>query len=196
MEFLLAVSLFVLPATVTPGPNNIMILTSGLNHGIKKTLPHFFGIITGFPAMVIAIGLGLNHVFTEYPILHQIIKYVGFSYLCFLAYKIARSNTEVESGKQAPPFTYLQAVLFQWVNPKAWVMAVTSVSMFTTGDGSFIAQVVKIALTFLFFGGPCVAVWLISGASLKRFFKSPKQLTVFNYSMAIFLVGSLVPVFF
>ena len=96
MEFLFAVPLFVLPSTITPGPNNIMILTSGLNHGVKKTLPHFFGIITGFPAMVLAIGLGLNQVFNEYPILHLIIKYVGFSYLCFLAYIIARSNTEVE----------------------------------------------------------------------------------------------------
>ena len=185
-----------LPASVTPGPNNIMILTSGLNHGAKKTLPHFLGIITGFPAMVVAIGLGLNSVFEAFPIIHSIIKYAGFSYLCYLAYKIAVSSSSVESGEQAKPFTYIEAVVFQWVNPKAWIMAVTAVSTFTTGSGDFIVEVLQIAVTFMLFGSPCVALWLYGGVWLTKLFKNKRQVMLFNYSMALFLIVSLFPVFF
>jgi len=196
MEFFIAIALYVLPSSITPGPNNLMILSSGLNHGIRKTLPHYLGVITGFPLMIIGIGLGLSTLFTSYPILHVVIKYTGFAYLCFMAYKIAKSNSGSLASEKVEPFTYLQATLFQWVNPKAWVMGVTAVSTYTTHGNAFISEVITIALTYMILGGSCVAVWLFGGALLTGLFKEQKHLVLFNYSMAIFLVLSLVPVFF
>ena len=118
----LAILLFAFTATITPGPNNIMIMTSGFNYGFKRSIPHLLGICFGFPAMVIMVGMGLGLVFAQHPTIHYIIKIVGIIYLIYLAWLIASApiSTLVENTGQ--PLTFIGAVLFQWVNPKAWVM--------------------------------------------------------------------------
>lgn len=168
-----------------------MLLTSGLNHGIRKTLPHLSGIIVGFPTMVACIGLGLGTIFQSYPILHQVIKYMGIIYLLYLAWKIANAgNPEAASGLKEP-FTFIQAALFQWLNPKAWIMAIGAISTFTTADNLKI-ELAIILFGFLTVGSMSMTLWLLLGASLQKLLQSQRQLRIFNISMAVLLALSVV----
>lgn len=191
MEIYIAIITFCLVTSVTPGPNNIMLMTSGLNHGIKKTLPHLFGIMLGFPAMVAAIGLGLGTVFLKYPILHQFIKFFGITYLLFLAWKIANSNNPAASDKLKQPLTFIQAVAFQWVNPKAWVIAIGAIATFTTAD-NIKFEILIILFGYLSVGSLSMALWLLLGAGLQKFLHEQRQLQYFNIIMAILLALSVI----
>jgi threonine/homoserine/homoserine lactone efflux protein len=194
MEYL-AIILFAIATCVTPGPNNAMIMTSGLNYGIQRSLPHYLGIILGFPAMVIAVGLGLTSLFEKYAMLHLLLKAAGASYLTFLAWKIASAPVSDLSVTEGKPFTFLQAAAFQWVNPKAWVLAVGATATYTVAGSDYGLQVLVIAIIFLIFGAPCIMLWLWFGASLKRLLQKPESVKYFNYAMATLLMLSLLPVF-
>ena len=194
MEYL-AIILFAIATCVTPGPNNTMIMTSGLNYGIQRSLPHYLGIILGFPAMVIAVGLGLTSLFEKYAVLHLLLKAAGASYLTFLAWKIASAPVSDLSVTEGKPFTFLQAAAFQWVNPKAWVLAVGATATYTVVGSDYSLQVLVIAIIFLIFGAPCIMLWLWFGASLKRLLQKPESVKYFNYAMATLLMLSLLPVF-
>ncbi len=192
---ILALLLFTFSSTITPGPNNIMMFSSGLNYGIKRSLPHLFGIFIGFPTMVVAVGLGIGFLFERFPVLHLILKIVGSLYLLYLAYKIATTRASIEERESSKPFTFLQAALFQWVNPKAWVLALTSVATFTALNGNYMLAVAIIAAAFLLASLPCVGFWLCSGHVARNFVKSNLALMMFNWVMAFLLVLSLFPVF-
>jgi threonine/homoserine/homoserine lactone efflux protein len=194
MEYL-AIILFAIATCVTPGPNNTMIMTSGLNYGIQRSLPHYLGIILGFPAMVVAVGLGLASLFEQYAVLHLLLKVAGASYLTFLAWKIASAPISDLSVTEGKPFTFLQAAAFQWVNPKAWVLAVGATATYTVVGSDYSLQVLVIAIIFLVFGAPCIMLWLWFGASLKRLLQKPESVKYFNYAMATLLMLSLLPVF-
>lgn len=194
MEYL-AIILFAIATCVTPGPNNTMIMTSGLNYGIQRSLPHYLGIILGFPAMVVAVGLGLASLFEQYAVLHLLLKVAGASYLTFLAWKIASAPVSDLSVTEGKPFTFLQAATFQWVNPKAWVLAVGATATYTVVGSDYSLQVLVIAIIFLVFGAPCIMLWLWFGASLKRLLQKPESVKYFNYAMATLLMLSLLPVF-
>jgi threonine/homoserine/homoserine lactone efflux protein len=196
MELLISIIVFALVATVTPGPNNIMVMTSGLNHGIARTLPHFFGICLGFPTMVIAVGLGLGALFEQFPLFHSVVKVLGISYLLLLAYKIATTRSTVNGTQPGQPLTFFQAALFQWVNPKAWVMVVGALAAFTSVGTELFGQAMLIALAFFMVSFPCVGLWLVGGASLRKVFHKPRQLQVFNIVMAALLVLSVLPMMF
>lgn len=191
-----AIILFAIVTCVTPGPNNTMIMTSGLNYGVRRSLPHYFGIVLGFSAMVLAVGLGLASLFEQFPILHTLLKLIGASYLCFLAYKIATSPITAAIDSKAKPFTFIQAAAFQWVNPKAWVLAVGATATYTVVSDSYGLQVLIISLIFMIFGSPCIMLWLWFGSALKRFMQKPATVRAFNIVMAVLLVSSLFPVFF
>ncbi|GAB3028712.1 LysE family translocator [Bowmanella dokdonensis] len=193
MEWL-ALFLFVVSASITPGPNNLMMLTSGVNHGILRSLPHMIGINIGFPLMVLAVGLGMAGLFENYPVLHQVLKWAGASYLLFLAWKIASSpvtSIQVEARK---PFSFVQAALFQWVNPKAWMMVLGAVVTYTSSQMDYQLQVGIIALFFLLFGTPCTFTWLWLGSRMQSLLRTPGRLRCFNIAMAILLAASLIPV--
>tara|TARA_E500000178_G_C17009641_1_gene749853 strand:+ start:1345 stop:1956 length:612 start_codon:yes stop_codon:yes gene_type:complete len=194
MEYL-TIILFAIATCVTPGPNNTMIMTSGLNYGIQRSLPHYLGIILGFPAMVVAVGLGLASLFEQYAVLHLLLKVAGASYLTFLAWKIASAPVSDLSVTEGKPFTFLQAAAFQWVNPKAWVLAVGATATYTVVSSDYSLQVLVIAIIFLVFGAPCIMLWLWFGASLKRLLQKPESVKYFNYAMATLLMLSLLPVF-
>ncbi|GGA79279.1 lysine transporter LysE [Neiella marina] len=184
---------FVVSTSITPGPNNIMILTSGVNHGWRQSIPHLLGIDIGFPLMVIAIGLGLSGVFSAYPVIQNIIKYLGISYLLYLSYLIATSSAVVATDKQRPPFSFIQAALFQWLNPKAWIMAIGAVASFTQAGQSLHWQVLTIAGLYFIAGTPCTICWLLAGQGLRRWLNRPQARRWFNYCMASLLVVSLLP---
>lgn len=194
MEYL-AIILFAVATCVTPGPNNTMIMTSGLNYGIQRSMPHYLGIILGFPAMVVAVGLGLASLFEQYAVLHLLLKVAGASYLTFLAWKIASAPVSDLNVTEGKPFTFIQAAAFQWINPKAWVLAVGATATYTIVGSDYSLQVLIIAVIFLIFGAPCIMLWLWFGASLKQLLRKPESVKYFNYAMATLLMLSLLPVF-
>ena len=194
MELILPILLFAISAAITPGPNNIMLMASGLNFGIQKSIPHLLGVTIGFPIMVILIGLGFEIVFEKYPLLHEIIKIAGIIYLVYLAWRIATSARQSLDDAKPIPFRFWQAVLFQWVNPKAWVMATGAIAAYTSISADFFNQVLIIALTFMLVGFPCSGSWLVFGSSLKRFLQKPAYQQAFNVTMALLLIISILPV--
>lgn len=194
MEYI-AIILFAIITCVTPGPNNAMIMSSGLNYGIRRSLPHYFGIVLGFPVMVMAVGLGIAGLFDQFPVLHLLLKIAGAAYLSFLAYKIATAPVSEINAAKGKPLSFIQAAAFQWVNPKAWALAVGAMVTYTVISDSYVLQVVSIAAIFLLFGAPCILLWLWCGAALKNILKKPANVRVFNISMATLLMLSLLPVF-
>ena len=189
-----AIIIFVITTCVTPGPNNTMIMASGLNYGIWRSMPHYAGICLGFFAMVVGVGLGISQLFEQFPILQLILKVIGAAYLSFLAYKIASAQA-AEIVSKDKPFSFMQAAAFQWVNPKAWVLAVGATVTYTVISDTYTLQVLVIAAIFLIFGSPCTLLWLWGGASLKSILQNPASVRIFNISMALLLMGSLTPIF-
>jgi threonine/homoserine/homoserine lactone efflux protein len=194
MEYLYAVVLFAISSSVTPGPNNIMVMTSGVNFGVKKSLPLLTGICVGFALMLLLVGLGFGQLFELFPVLHLIIKCLGTTYLLYLAWLIARSSGVSSAEDQGKPLTFMKGALFQWVNAKAWVVATGAIAAFTSLGASYYSQNLTIALTFLIVSFPCVGVWLMFGTLLKQLLKSETHRKWFNYTMSGLLVVSVVPV--
>ena len=189
----LALILFVLVTCITPGPNNIMMMTSGINHGLKRSIPHMAGINLGFPLMIILVGLGFSAVFDRYPLLFTYLKAISTFYLLYIAYGILMGSIASSSGQSKKPMSLFEAALFQWVNPKAWVMALGALAAFINYDAGYLSQTLYVALIFMIFGTPCTAVWLLSGVGLKKLLNNPFYLKLFNISMATLLIISMAP---
>ena len=194
-ELLLAFILFAFVTSVTPGPNNMMLLASGVNFGIRRSLPHMLGISLGFMLLVAAVGLGLGQLFEQFPPLYTALRYGGAAYLLYLAWKIAASGAPDADGKATgKPFTFLQAAAFQWVNPKAWIMAIGAITTYTPQDG-FVSNVLLIAALFALVNCPSVGLWTVAGSLLRSWLDNPRALRAFNIGMALLLVASLYPIF-
>jgi threonine/homoserine/homoserine lactone efflux protein len=193
-ELFISFVLFGIIAAVTPGPNNVMLTTTGLNFGVRRGLPHLLGICVGFPVMLALIGLGFATLFQLYPVLHVAIKIAGIIYLFYLAWKIAVSSGGVGEVSQSKPISFWQAAAFQWINPKAWVMGSSALAAYTTLDDSFFLQVLIICITFTLITLPCAGLWLVFGAGLQHFLKNPRHLKIFNVVMALLLIASITPV--
>jgi threonine/homoserine/homoserine lactone efflux protein len=179
----------------TPGPNNIMVLSSGLTYGFRRTLPHIAGITIGFAFMVGAVGLGFGTIFIAYPVLQTILKYAGAAYLIYLAVVIAMSEpvTPGQDNRRGP-MTFWGAAVFQWVNVKGWVMVIGTITAYA-GIASFPWNIVIQMVLSLLLGAVSTATWALSGSSLRSFMTSPKAVRAFNIVMAVLLLGSLYPVF-
>ncbi len=194
-ELLIALSLFALVSSITPGPNNLMLMTSGVNFGFKQTIPHMLGVAIGFTLMVGLVGIGLAQVFDLYPLSYEILKVCSVLYLLFLAYKIANAAAPQSSGKiRGKPFTFIQAALFQWVNPKAWTMALTASAVYSPTHS--IAASAVVALVFGVVNLPSVSLWALLGTRVRNLLTNQRRLKMFNYTMAFMLVISLFPVIF
>jgi threonine/homoserine/homoserine lactone efflux protein len=192
-DLLLGFALFALVTSITPGPNNTMLLASGVNFGFNRTIPHMLGITCGFFVLVVAVGFGLGAVFQTYPLLYTVLRYVGAAYLLYLAWKIAHSGPVSESEKgESKPISYLGAAAFQWVNPKAWIMAIGAISTYTPMQGYF-TNVIVIAAVFALINLPSVSVWAGCGTLLRNVLKDRRWLRLFNWGMALLLVASLYP---
>lgn len=194
MDYLLTIVLFAISSSVTPGPNNITIMASGVNFGIRKSIPLFMGICVGFTVMLLLVGIGFGQILEQIPVLHIVIKFFGTVYLLYLAFLIASADEISMSNTQAKPLTFINGALFQWLNAKAWVVATGAIAAFTTIGVDFYTQNIIIASTFLVISFPCVGIWLFFGSSLKKALKSQQHRRIFNYSMASLLVMSVMPV--
>jgi len=186
-------ALFALVASITPGPNNVMLAASGLTFGFRRSVPHMLGVNLGFSAMVVLVGLGLGTAFQRMPLLYEILKYAGAAYLLYLAWKIATSGPLQNGEARGKPFTFLQAALFQWVNPKAWVMAVGVIATYTPQSG-FFGNLIIAALVCLLVNLPSIGIWVIFGTALRHWLHRPATIRAFNLGMALLLVASLYPV--
>ncbi|MEL6316382.1 MAG: LysE family translocator [Pseudomonadota bacterium] len=185
---------FAFVSSVTPGPNNLMLMASGANFGFWRTGPHMLGVAIGFVVMVVLVGVGLVQAFDAYPVSYDVLKIVSVGYLLHLAWKIATAGAPSGAGaeKGGRPFTFLQAALFQWVNPKAWAMALTAISVYAP-DAS-LAAVGVVALVFGVVNLPTVSSWVLLGQELRRILTNQARLRAFNWTMAALLVLSLYPV--
>lgn len=196
LDLLLAFALFALVTSITPGPNNTLLLASGVNFGFNRSIPHILGISCGFFVLVLAVGLGLGAVFETYPVLYRVLRYVGAAYLLYLAWKIARSGPLADDQQsRGQPMGYWSAAAFQWVNPKAWVMAVGAISTYTPLQGYF-SNVLVIAAVFALINAPTVSLWAACGSLLRNVLRNPRWLRLFNLGMAMLLVLSLAPLLF
>jgi threonine/homoserine/homoserine lactone efflux protein len=182
---------FALISVITPGPNNIMLMTSGANVGFKKSIPHMLGITIGFATMVFVLGLGLVNLFSQFPLLHLILHWVSIAYLIYLSYKIATSSNPSESEIDYQPMSLISAAIFQWVNPKAWSMAISAISIYNTSAS--LEGVVIICIAFTMANLPSVSMWTLVGTQIQKVLNSTLKLTIFNLSMAILLLASLLP---
>jgi threonine/homoserine/homoserine lactone efflux protein len=185
---------FAFVTSITPGPNNTMVLASGVNFGFRATIPHLLGIDLGFALMMTGVGAGLGGLFTAFPILHTVLKYVGGAYLLYLAWRIANSGSPNAQNGSKAPMTFLQAALFQWLNPKGWMAAIGAVAAYTPADGFFISLLI-LTVVFALIMGPCITLWAAAGAPLRDFLSNPLHLRIFNIAMAALLVASLYPIF-
>ncbi len=191
-EIFLALLGFAFVTSVTPGPNNMMLLASGVNFGFRRTLPHMLGISVGHAVLVTSIGLGLSGLFQAVPQAMIVLKVVSVVYMLWLAWKIAHASAPEGREAGGRPFTFLQAAAFQWVNPKAWAMALGAISAYA-GQGGLVA-VLAIAAVFAAVNLPSVSLWAAMGEGLRGWLQSPARLRVFNWTMAALLVASLIPV--
>ena len=191
--FVLPLALFAFVSSVTPGPNNVMLTASGASFGYRRTVPHMLGISLGVVAMLLLVGLGLGVAFEREPRLYTWLKYLGAAYLLWLAWKIARSGQAGAGQAGAQPFGFWQAAAFQWVNPKAWIMAIGIVATYTPRDG-YAANLLLAALVLGLVNYPSVSVWTLFGSAVGRALRTPQALQRFNWCMAALLVLSLYPV--
>ena len=193
LELLLPLCTFAAVSSITPGPNNTMILASGLNYGFVRSLPHLFGITCGFTFMIFATGMGLHVVFEQLPMLQTILKYGGAIYLLWLAWKLAHAAPM--SGEQArlsKPMTFLGAAAFQWINPKAWVMALSALTTYLP-QGFTVIDAAMLAGVFGLIGVFCVGAWAMFGVAMRRVLQDPRSVRIFNIVMALLLVATLYP---
>ena len=192
MEQLISIAIYSFVMTITPGPNNIMIMASGLNFGIKKSIPHLLGIAFGFPLMLILVGYGLIELINTSRYLYYSIKVISFTYLAYLAYRIATTG-DIKSGSVgSKPLSFFQSFFFQWANPKAWIMIIGGVGIFISEQNIDSAYLV-LALAFFLMIFICNGAWLFMGSKLKSFISNKNQIIWFNRSMAFLLIFSVIP---
>ena len=190
-ETLLPLMTFAFVTSVTPGPNNLMLMASGANFGFQRTIPHMLGVALGFVFMAFLMGLGLAQAFETWPRLRDVLTVVSVVYMLWLAWKIANAAPP-EAGKEAgTPITFLQAAGFQWVNPKAWSMALTSVTLYAPNDSAL--AMLFVAAVFGAVNLPSVSLWCLMGREMRRILTNPLRLRLFNWAMAAVLVLSLYP---
>jgi threonine/homoserine/homoserine lactone efflux protein len=192
-EHFIALQVFAAIAAYTPGPNNTLLMASGVNFGFKRSLPLVFGVAVGFPLMIGLVGLGLGRLFDTYASLYTVLKYAGAAYMLFLAWKIATSQPANDGANaDAQPLSFLQMVMFQWINPKGWIMAITALSAYTTASNYYTGVAIVVA-TFVFMGLTSALAWASFGAGLKQVMNDARYFRLINIGLAVLLVASLVP---
>lgn len=183
---------FAFVATVTPGPNNLMLMASGANFGFRRTLPHMLGITGGVSVMALFIGAGLMALFDAVPALNLVLKVLSVGYLLWLALKIATAAPIEERGSDNRPMTFVQAATFQWVNPKAWAMCLSAITLYAP-DRSLLSVII-VAGAFALVCFPAISIWAWLGTVVRQWLSNAARLRIFNLTMAALLVASLYPV--
>ncbi|MCL6417722.1 LysE family translocator [Aestuariirhabdus sp. Z084] len=194
-ETLLALVVFVFASSVTPGPNNLMLTASGINYGFVRTIPHMLGIPGGVMLLCLLVAFGLGAIFNSYPLLQETLKWLGCAYLLYLSWCIARAtpiaNQAEGVSSESKPFTFLQSVSFQFVNPKAWVMVISAMSSFTLTGEDYVASALLVTLVFAIVNLPSISLWAGFGSVLRKLMTDPRKLRVINLALAGLTAGSV-----
>ncbi len=185
---------FLISMGFTPGPNNILVASSGVNFGFRATIPHMLGITLGFPLMLLIVGLGLARIFIALPALHALLKYLCIAYMLYLAWRIAAASAIDEARRTSKPLTFIQGAAVQWVNGKGWVVALSVATTYTVVDQTLPLQIAALAAVCLVITMASVCCWTLFGALLRNFLQSDVRRRWFNYSMAALLLASIIPV--
>ena len=188
-ELLLALTGFAFGTVFTPGPNNLMLMASGANFGFQRTVPHLLGVAIGFPLMILPVGLGVMQLFDAFPPLTWIMTALSAVYMLWLAWKIANAAPPKEGQAQGKPLTFVQACAFQWVNPKAWAMALGAITLYAASRD--LSAILWVSGTYLLIGCFSASTWTMLGQQLRRLLTRPAQLRAFNWTMAAVLLASL-----
>ncbi|MFD1160446.1 LysE family translocator [Roseovarius aestuarii] len=191
-ELLTALFTFALVTVITPGPNNLMLMASGANFGFRRTLPHMLGIGIGFPTMIFLVGIGVMQVFDRWPLSYTFLKIFSVAYLLYLAWKIANAAPPTNAEVTGKPLTFLQSAAFQWVNPKAWSMALSAITLYASSRD--LPAVMWVAGVYVCVSFLSTTGWTVLGQQMRRLLKNPSRLRVFNALMALLLVATLIPV--
>ncbi|MEM9130565.1 MAG: LysE family translocator [Pseudomonadota bacterium] len=191
-EIFAALVAFAFVSVITPGPNNLMLMASGANFGFRKTVPHMLGIGIGFPTMVVLVGLGVMQVFDLWPPSYTVLKFLSVCYLLYLAWKIANAAPPSEAATQGTALSFLQSAGFQWLNPKAWSMALSAITLYAASRD--IQTILLIAGIYVLVSVISTTSYTALGQQMRRLINNPTRLRRFNIAMAGLLVLSLVPV--
>ena len=191
IDSLIALFGILLAATWTPGPNNMMLASSGATFGLRATVPHIAGVFIGFGFMLFIVALGLGEVFERVPVLHTILRWVGAALLLWVAWRISNIKAPGEPGARTQPFTFIQAAAFQWVNPKGWAMCVALVGQFMGGESSIVIAGIMAGVSMVS-GVTSATGWAAFGEFLQRWLKSTQRLKAFNLSMAAVIVVGVI----
>jgi threonine/homoserine/homoserine lactone efflux protein len=194
-DTIIPLAIFAFVGSFTPGPNNIMVTASGTAFGFTRTVPHILGISFGFAVMVVAFGLGAGQLLQAYPAWHQWLRIAGALYLLYLAWRIARADDPGAAESARRPLSFLEAALFQWVNPKAWTLALGVVVAFAAPGGSVALQLAVIVAVFSATNVVSLAAWCAFGMAIRRFLSSPRALRATNLAMAALLALSVILLF-
>ena len=192
IETFIALLVFAFTTSITPGPNNMMLFASGVNFGFRRSIPHMLGIGVGFLSLLIGVGLGLGALLHSIPVIYTALKFAGGAYLVWIAWKIGTSRSLGDGKVGAGPMTFFGAAAFQWVNPKAWVMAVAAMATYTD-ESQYMLTVLLVGLAFAAVNLPSVSTWAGFGSVLREWLSVPARLKWFNITMAVLLVLSLWP---
>ncbi len=192
LDLLYALVGFAFVTVITPGPNNLMLMASGANFGFRRTVPHMFGIGLGMPLMVLLVGIGIMQVFDQWPATYTVLKVLSVAYLLYLAWKIANAAPPEKTEAKGEPLSFLQAAAFQWVNPKAWTMALSAITLYAASRD--LPAVLWVAGTYVAVSLISTTSWTVLGQQMRRWLKSPARMRVFNWTMAGLLVATLIPV--
>ncbi len=195
IETIFPIAVFGFAAAVTPGPNNIMMTASGAAFGFQRSIPHLLGITLGYPVMVFAVGFGLGEIFMRYPYVHLILKYAGAAYLLYLAWRIAQAGRSEAEAAMARPLTLLEAAAFQWVNPKAWMIAISAIPAFTTVGGNYYAELLLIGLVFGLVTLPSCSAWCLFGVAIRGLIRSARTARIVNLALAALVALSIILLF-
>ncbi|KZW99405.1 hypothetical protein JL49_17485 [Pseudoalteromonas luteoviolacea] len=192
IELLSALALFAFVSSISPGPNNLILLSSGISFGARRCIALLLGINLGFMVMILTIGLGMGEVFKHFPILYECLKWISTAYLLYLAYKIASSASTITTEQtHTQPMTFIQATLFQWVNPKAWSMALSAIAVYAPSNK--LESTLIVAVIFAIINLPCILSWLLVGDKLSEVLKDKRKVQALNYFLAFLLVASVLP---
>lgn len=193
-SLLLGIATFAFITSVTPGPNNMMLLASGAQFGFVRTLPHMLGIVFGVAMLLLSVLLGLGVLFKLYPVMYSILNVAGAAYLLWLAFKIASgpvSGIRENATEKSKPLTWWQAALFQFINPKAWMMALGSVSTFSLPGNQYVQSGAAIMIAFALLGLPAISLWAGTGAKLRVWLNNPRRQRAFNLVMGAATAATL-----
>mgnify|MGYP002335664966 FL=1 len=178
--------------TVTPGPNNFLLATSGVQFGFRRSLPTLLGIVIGFPFLCLCVGLGLGPVFQAFPIIKTVLKFAGAAYLLYLAWRVAMTSTLASSSEASEPIGFVRMAGFQWVNPKVWSMAITATTTYMTSDRIDVLGAVTVALVMVVTTGIFNTLWLVAGSLMRNWLSVGRRIVWFNRVMGLLLAGFVV----